>query len=116
MSKSLDLKDDLFILLVGLAGMIPVGLLALWAFAVDGTYYETAIKMEFASCPTIADCRVPQQCRINAAIIKDKYLDELNGSVTGLLYKFADYPTINVGFPVGTDDDFLIPICEPSSR
>lgn len=116
MNKSLDTQDNMFITFVGLAGLIPVGLLALWAFAVDGTYYETAIKLEFANCPTMADCTIPQQCRINAATIKSKYLNELNGSVTGLLYKLADYPTINVGYPVGTDDDFLIPICEPSSR
>lgn len=116
MSTSKFEADDVFIMLVGLAGLVPVGLLALWAFAVDGTYYETALKTEFAICTTIADCRVPQQCRINAATIKSKYLDELNGPVTGLLYKYADYPTINVGFPVGTVDDFLIPICEPSSR
>lgn len=108
--------DSMFITYVGLAGLIPVGLLALWAFNVDGTDYETAIKREFAICTTIADCRIPQQCRTNAATLKNKYLDELNGPITGFMYKFADFPTINVGFPVGEKDDFLIPTCEPSSR
>lgn len=101
---------------LGPIGLIPIGFLAMWSFTVSGDYYEYAIVQEFEQCTTITDCKVPQQCRINATVVKNKYLEELNGPITGLLYKAADYPTIKVGFPAGSDDDFPIPKCEPSLR
>lgn len=104
--------DNVIISIVGFAGLIPVGLLALWAFSVDGAYYESALQQEFAACSTIADCNVPQQCRINASILKQQYISELSGSKE-MMYSLAGYPTIPVGFPVGSEDKFLIPICEP---
>lgn len=104
--------DNVIISIVGFAGLIPVGLLALWAFSVDGAYYESALQQEFAACTDIGDCRAPQQCRINAAILKQQYISELGGSKQ-LMYKLAGYPTISVGYPMGAEDKFLIPVCKP---
>lgn len=112
MNTPKDVYDDLFILLVGLIGLIPVGILALWAFADDGDNYERALQEEFAYCTTITDCKIPQQCRINAATIKQRYIEELDGS-RSLAYKLSGYPTIPIGYPKGTEDQFLIPTCEP---
>lgn len=99
-------------LIVSLVGLVPTGLLALWAIAQNGEFYETTIKTEYAKCPTVADCRVPQQCRINVEALKRQYVKDLDGS-QWILYKLAGYPTISVGYPVGSEDSFLIPVCKP---
>lgn len=103
---------DVLVVILGLVGLIPTGLLALWAFATSADLYETALQQEYASCPKVMDCNIPQQCVLNISAIKQKYISELDGTF-GILYRLTGYPTISVGYPEGTADKFLIPVCEP---
>lgn len=103
---------DVLIVVLGLVGLIPTGLLALWAFATSAGLYETALQQEYASCPKVMDCNIPQQCILNSDAIKQNYIGELKGTF-GILYRLTGYPTISVGFPDGAADKFLIPVCEP---
>lgn len=100
---------------LSLVGLVPTGLFALWLTNQTAQTYESAIVQEFEQCPISEVCGIVLQCEVNISKIKEQYLKELN-SPAGIAYHIAGYPTISIGYPKGTKDEFLIHPCEPSAN